>query len=259
MGAASLSRAPHLLAPSTPILVRFSNFAAVPGLSDGDSFASPRGMAIKFFLPDGAETDIVVHSYDGFPAATPEAFLRFLRAVRDPEDLAALAAIDPAVRAFLAHPKPAPVSYATENYFGVTAFVFNNAAGRRQVGRYRVLPAAGAAWLTAQDAARSDADYLATELRERLADQPAQFRLMVQLAAPGDLTKDGSRPWPDDRSVVDLGTLTLRHLSMPSDSAQPNLRFVPTSLVAGIEPSDDPMLLSRTLAYDISAERRSRP
>jgi catalase len=257
--AARISRAAHFAGPGIPVLVRFSNFAAVPGLPDGHPAASPRGMAIRFLLPDGAETDIVAHSYNGFPAATPEAFLRFLRSLPDAGALAALAAAEPAVRDFLAHPKPAPASYASENFFGVTAFVFVDAEGRRRAGRYRIQPLDGAAWLTATEATAREADYLTAEMRTRLAAGPAGFRLLLQIAAPGDGTDDGSRPWPEDRPCIELGTLSLQRLAAHPDRERTDLRFVPTSLVAGIEPSEDPMLLARTLSYDISAERRARP
>jgi catalase len=36
-----------------PVVVRFSDFAGVPSIPDTDPRASPRGMAIKFKLPDG--------------------------------------------------------------------------------------------------------------------------------------------------------------------------------------------------------------
>ncbi|RMI27090.1 catalase [Pseudoroseomonas wenyumeiae] len=257
--AAHLSRAAHFTGAATPVLARFSNFAAIPGLPDGHPAASPRGLAVKFLLPDGGETDIVAHSFNGFPAATPEAFLCFLRSLPDAARLEALAAAEPAVRRFLDTPKPPPASYASENYFGVTAFVFVDAAGRRRHGRYRILPQAGAAWLTPEAAAAREPGYLAAELRSRLAAGPVALRLMLQLAAPGDQTADGSHPWPEDRPLAELGALSLHRLAGAPDAARPDLRFVPTSLVAGIEPSDDPMLLARTLAYDVSAERRARP
>ena len=79
--AASVSRAPHLQNVSVPTTVRFSDFAGVPTVSDGDPLASPRGMAIKFHLPGGIDTDIVAQSYDGFPVRTAEEFLVFVRAL----------------------------------------------------------------------------------------------------------------------------------------------------------------------------------
>lgn len=254
--AAALSRAVHLQGKTVPILARFSNFAAVPGLPDGHPNASPRGLAIKFLLPDGAETDIVAHSYAGFPAGTPAEFLAFLRALPDPAALAAYAAAHPAARAFLDHPKPTPASYGTEAYFGVNAFIFTNAAGRSRYGRYSIVPAAGASHLSAEEAAARPPGFLARELAERMRNGPVKFRLVVQLAKEGDPITDGTAPWPADRPLLELGTLSLRVLVPEDDPRQAELTFVPTNLVGGIAPSADPMLAARTQAYRISAERR---
>ena len=66
--AATLSKAPHLQSGTTvPVTVRFSDFAGVPTIPDTDPNASPRGMAVKFKLPDGSNSDLVMHSYNGFP------------------------------------------------------------------------------------------------------------------------------------------------------------------------------------------------
>ena len=255
-GAPQLSRAPHLGGAEIPVLVRFSNFAAVPGLPDGHPDASPRGMAIKFLLPDGSDTDIVAHSYDGFPAGTPEDFLAFLRAVPDPAQRAAFAAGHPAAQAFLDHPKPAPESYGTEAYFGVTAFRFTNAAGALRHGRYRITPLAGLSHLDAGQADARPPAYLTAELEDRLRKGPVLFRIAVQLAEEGDPVDDGSRPWPEGRPEVEIGTLAVLRPVPESDARQHDLTFVPTNLVGGIAPSADPMLKARTQSYRISADRR---
>jgi len=64
--------------------------------------------------------------------------------------------------------------------------------------------------------------------------------------------------WAEDRSVVEIGTITLRTLaSGPKVTEQP-LFFTPLNLVSGIASSDDPLLAARTRAYRISFERRSK-
>jgi glucose/arabinose dehydrogenase len=68
-----------------PITVRFSDFAGVPTVSDADSLASPRDMAMKFPLPGQIDTDRVAESYDGFPTRTAEELLEFGRAGAQPE------------------------------------------------------------------------------------------------------------------------------------------------------------------------------
>ena len=257
--AAALTRAVHLNGAAVPVIVRFSNFAGIPDVADGASEASPRGMAIRFQLPDGIDTDIVAHSYNGFPAATPEEFVSFLHAVAKPDTLATFAQTRPAVQAFLAASKPTPASYATEAYFGVNAFRFTNAAGSSKYGRYRLIPMAGESHLTAEQAEGKPKGFLLDELATRLAGGPVGFRLVVQLAVDGDAIEDGSIPWPSERPAVELGTIALRTLAPEQPHIQQALRFVPTSLVSGIEPSKDPMLLARTQAYRVSAERRAGP
>ena len=77
--ARGLTRAPHVQRPSTPVTVRFSDFAGFPTVADNDpQNASPRGCAIRFHLADHVHTDIVAHSHDGFPVRTAEEFLEFL-------------------------------------------------------------------------------------------------------------------------------------------------------------------------------------
>ena len=82
------------------------------------------------------------------------------------------------------------------------------------------------------------------------------FHLKAQLAAPGDNTKDPSQPWPDNRKVVDLGTLTIDKAVPDSLAAQKKLLFLPGELTDGIELSDDPLVGTRDGAYAVSFSRR---
>ena len=76
--AASLTRAPHLHRDSTPVTVRFSNFAGIPTIADNDpQGAGPRGFAVRFHLAEHVHTDIVAHSVDDFPTRTAEGLLEF--------------------------------------------------------------------------------------------------------------------------------------------------------------------------------------
>ena len=133
-----------------PITVRFSDFAGVPTVSDGDPLASPRGMAIKFHLPGGIDTDIVAQSYDGFPVRTAEEFLVFVRAlaasgpgVPNPKPIANFLASHPQAKRFAEAPKPAPASFATESYYAVNAFRFTNREGAGRDGPLPDSPGGG--------------------------------------------------------------------------------------------------------------------
>ena len=79
--AATLTRAPHVHRPTTPVTVRYSDATGVPTIPDNDPANSgPRGIAIRFHLADHVHTDIVAHSTNGFPVRTGEEFVQFLRA-----------------------------------------------------------------------------------------------------------------------------------------------------------------------------------
>ena len=83
------------------------------------------------------------------------------------------------------------------------------------------------------------------------------FHLMVQLAAPGDLTNDATKPWPSDRKTVELGELTIDKAVPNSAEAQKTLLFQPGHVTDGIEPSDDPLIDVRDGAYAVSFSRRN--
>jgi catalase len=61
------------------VTVRFSNGNPNPRCPDAAQ-DDPRGMAVKFYLPDGSTTDIACQSWPVFLAGTPEGFLGLLRA-----------------------------------------------------------------------------------------------------------------------------------------------------------------------------------
>ncbi|HEY0257735.1 MAG TPA: catalase family peroxidase [Candidatus Methylacidiphilales bacterium] len=262
--AASLSRAAHFQGDRIPVTVRFSNSTGLPTIPDGDPNASPRGLAIKFHLPGDAATDVLGHSFNGFPVGTAEEFLTFLRAVAttppgaEPSDeLKAFLSNHPQALAFAVTPKPAPVSFATISYFGVNAFRFINAAGDVKLGRYFIRPVAGEHYLTPETASTQPPDYLSEEIVARLSTGAAQFRLMIQIAAPGDPTHDASLSWPSDRQEVEAGLLSITETVPDSATLQRSLIFDPVRLTDGIELSDDPLPAVRSGVYSVSYRRRN--
>jgi catalase len=262
--AASISRAPHLQKSPIPLTVRFSDFAGIPTVPDGDPLASPKGMAVKFHLPGGTDTDLVAQSYDGFPVRTAEEFLEFVRAlaasgprVPSPKPIDTFGASHPQARRFVEAPKPTPASFATESYYAVNAFRFVDQKGTARSGRYRIRSLGGEKYLSPADAAAQPPDFLFHEIEQRLAKGLTTFRLYVQIAAEGDRTDDGSIPWPGDRPQVELGTIEVKAVVANSNAEERKLVFDPTRLVDGIELSDDPLPLARSAIYAISYRRRN--
>ena len=104
--------------------------------------------------------------------------------------------------------------------------------------------------------AKQPPNFLMDEMKDRLSKGPVEFRLIVQLAAAGDSTTDATKVWPDDRSTVELGAISITRVDPKSDDVQRALAFDPTNLIEGIELSDDPMLPMRSSVYALSAKRR---
>jgi catalase len=246
-----------------PVTVRFSDAGGLPDINDAAPAANPHGMAIKFHLPNGGESDMVVNSLKFFPVATPEEF----------RDLQLAAATTPPgspksaqFKAFLdSHPSVGkavatlgiPASFADEQYYGINAFVFTNKKGRKQAVRYIVEPEK-IVHLSTEEAAKKSPNYLMDDLSVRLAKGPVTFHIKAQLAADGDSTKDPTQPWPEDRKVIDLGVLTIDKSVADSIEAQKKLLFLPGRLTAGIEPSDDPLIAARDSSYAVSFGRRNK-
>ena len=265
-GAASLSKAGHLVAGKTvPVVVRFSNGTGVPTLPDADPNASPHGIAIRFKLAGGANTDIVSISSNGFPVATPEEFVSLLQAigmsgpgVAKPTPIEQFMGSHPVALKWATTPRPAPVSFATLAFYGVNAFKFTNAKGQSHYVRYQIVPAGGEQVLSDADAAKAAPNYLMDELPARVAKGPVKFKLLAQVAEPGDAINDGSIVWPNERKLVVLGTISLTKAAVDQAKEQKPLLFNPLALTAGIEPSADPVLLIRPAAYGVSYAQRAQ-
>jgi catalase len=245
-----------------PVTVRFSNFAGVPTVPDTDTLASPRGMAIRFKLPDGTDSDLVAHSFNGFPTPTTDDFRQLLIAIAGSGPQAAKpTALDryldahPIAKTFLTTKKGPPVSYATLPYFGVNSFKFTNAAGASRFARYQIIPVAGEQLLDKDQVASAGPNYLIEEIGKRVAAAPVRFKLVAQLAEGGDKIDDPSIAWPDTHKTIDLGEIVIDRPVANNDAEQRALLFLPTALPAGIEPAD-PMLTARSEAYPISFSRR---
>jgi catalase len=223
----------------------------------------PRGIAIKYHLPGGTDTDMVTNSFKFFPVGTGEDFRDLLQAiVASPPDAPKPTKLE---QFFASHPNapkaigslPIPDSFADEEYHGIDAFVFVNKSGQRQAVRYVIAPEK-VVHITPEEAAKEPPDYLFDQLAKRFAEKPVVFHVKAQLAEPDDATQDASQPWPENRKVVDLGTLTLTRVVPDSAQVEKRLLFLPTNLTPGIELSDDPLPTVRAAAYGVSFGRRSQ-
>jgi catalase len=260
--AKGLSKAPHFGGAAVPVTVRFSDFTGIPDIPDNTADASPRGLALKFKLPDGSDSDIVSHSFNGFPVATAEEFVTLLRAIaasgpkaEKPTALDKYFGDHPIAKTFLTTQKPGPVSFATLPYFGVNSFAFIDAKNALTTVRYRFVPRAGEQILSEADAKAKGPNYLTPEINERVAKASVAFDWFAQIAEPGDAIANPSIAWPETRKLVKLGTITVNRVASDQAALDKATIFLPGNVPAGIEAAD-PMIEHRTAAYPISFGER---
>src|SRR5439155_11227263 len=107
------------------VTVRFSNGGAKPDGKDA-AVGDGRGMAVKFYLPDGSTADIVSLSLPVFFVRTPEEFLEFtLARAESMEKVGEFVGTHPATAAALQLIVPTlvpPRSYATLAYNSIHSF-----------------------------------------------------------------------------------------------------------------------------------------
>jgi catalase len=255
--ASGLTTAQHLQDDPVRVTARFSNGGGDPGIPD--YAREGRGLAVKFYLPDGRKTDIVALSLPCFFVRTPEDFLSFTQARQDPERLMpdwlgshpeALTAIQAALGA------DPPASYATCAYNSIHSFRWTDAGGESRFVRYRWEPEAGVQTLSGEDAKARGRDYLQEEIHQR---GESAFRLVVAIAADDDPVDDPTVAWPDERECAEVGRLVLDGPELEREQGGDVLVFDPARVIDGIELSGDPILRFRSEAYSVSVARRVSP
>ena len=259
--AASLTKAMHLQKSKSKIVVRFSDFTGIPDIPDNVGGANPRGFAIKFIMPDGQTTDIVGHSFNGFPTANSDQFRELLLAIgasgpdaSKPNALDSFLSTHPIAKTFLTTQK-LPVSYATISYYGVNSFKFTNIDGKTHFVRYQFVPEEGENLLTPEQFEQAGPQYLRTEIKQRIASKPIRFRFNAEIAIDGDDIENPAVAFPAAREKVLLGYIDIKTLAANSTSEDKALSFSPNNIPEGIETAD-PMLNFRGKAYPISVKER---
>jgi len=261
--AKSLSSALHFQTESSPVTFRFSDFTGIPDIPDTLGAANPRGLAIKFHLSDGISTDIVSHSFDGFPVSTTDEFREFLLAISKsgpdaphPSPIEQFLSTHPIAKTFLTTQKKPSVSYATLNYYGVNTFQLTNKEQQSHLIRYQFIPEGGEEFLKPDELKKSGPNYLSQEIIKRITKGPVRYKMYAQLSEDGDKTQDPGIAWPKNRKRILLGILTISSISENSVPEDRSLLFNPGNLTPGIKIADQ-MLLDRMKSYPVSVAERN--
>src|SRR5260221_9269678 len=122
--ASALSRAALFDGSRIPVTVRFSNDGGFPSVPDGAP-SNPKGMAIKFHMPGGAEVDMVILAVKFFPVATGEEFRDLLVSISEsppgppkPSKLDQFSASHPTFPASFGS-APIPYTFAVQSYTAI--------------------------------------------------------------------------------------------------------------------------------------------
>lgn len=265
---AALSTAELFHADRIDVVVRLSNGGASPYLADriDGKRGNPLGIGVRFELPSGDHSTWTALNLAAFPPRTPDDFHSMVVNTRSavpggsPNPGRMLAFLAPRMPRVLrgiqaaATLKP-PVSFATARFNGFHAYYLVDADGRRQAFRFRFMPVAGIANIDPEDNAVLPPQYVISEIRNRVAQAPVAWKLVLQLAQAGDEIDDLRVLWPESRPQVVAGELVIDRPHEDSELVDEWV-FDPTRMPAGIELSDDPLLHFRSEAYWESHRRR---
>ncbi len=258
------SRSTLFSSNSVPVVARFS--LAGGNAEAPDTTKNPRGMALEFRLPGGALQHITMLNTPVFGAKTPQTFVDLHRALKpdpntgkpDPEKMKAFRASHPdslAQAAFLASHNP-PTSFANSTYFGIHTFKFINQEGKTTLVRWRFSPQDGERQLSDAELKSAPANFLEQDLIARTKTGPLRWNMLVSIGEPGDVEDDPTVAWPENRKVIEAGTLTLSTAQPQQGGVCEKINFDPLVMADGIAPTNDPILLFRSPAYAVSFGKR---
>lgn len=261
--AARYSKAALFKPGSYPVTGRLSIVGGDPAVNDARG--NLRSLAL-LVVADGQVWKTSMNSIPVFPVSTPEALLEQLRAsVPDkttgrpaPSRVQAFRDRHPETQGFRDWLTVTPPSSGYDNgtYYSVNAFRFIDAQGQAHAVRWSMDPEARYAPQAVGASGVSDPDTLSFSLAQRLQQAPVRWHLNVTFAEPGDPINDATRLWPADRLRINAGVLVIKSHQSQIDGPCRDVDFNPLVLPAGIEPSDDPLLMARAAAYAESRDRR---
>src|SRR6267378_45732 len=137
--AARLSRSALFNGIPIPVTARFSDGSGMPTVPDG-SPAMPRGIAIKYHLAGGGDTDMVTNSFKFFPVGTGEDFRDLLQAITEsppdaphPNKVEQFFGSHRKARKAIGSP-PTPDSPAEKKSHGIDASIFERKGAKRRAG-----------------------------------------------------------------------------------------------------------------------------
>jgi catalase len=252
----------------TDMLARFSTVAGERG--SPDTWRDPRGFALKFYTSQG-NYDMVGNNTPVFFIRDPMKFQHFIRSqkrradnnLRDHDmqwDFWTLSPETAHQVTWLMGDRGIPKSWRQMDGFSSHTYMWVNAKGQKFWVKYHFKTDQGVDFLPQAEADRlagADSDYHMRDLFEAIErGQHPTWTLKMQIMPfdeartyrfnPFDLTK----VWPhSDYPLIEVGRMTLNRNPTDNHTEIEQAAFEVNSLVPGIGPSPDKMLLGRIFSY----------
>ncbi len=262
--ARALSTASAFSGKPVPVVVRLSVGGANPKAPDNAK--SQRNLALQFNLPNDERWQMGNISAPVFGASSPQQFFGRLASLQpdpltkmpDAAKVKAFADANPEVLLQGKHyaSQPVPASFGSVNYWGVHAFGFVNAGGKKQFGKWIFEPVGGVQGLTDDEAKTKGPSFLFDDLRQRVKDGKVAFNFNLELAQAEDKIDSATVPLPEGRKKVNMGLLRLTSVAEDGGGECLTITYNPMVLPKGVEPSADPMIAARAAPYGIGLSRR---
>jgi catalase len=255
-----------------------------------DDGATPKGIAIRFKIDQHTHTDLIAHSFNGFPAKDGEGFMGFLKAFRNFKTaefllkkakeaggdfskelelfqkagaaFQAFLGANPAAAAFALSEKPCPINYGTIKYYEVNTHVLTNKDGKTTNVRYRLDPVDGEHLHphVKEDLEKLGKDYLEDDLKHRFPEKPILIKIQAHIANHDDNLVDATVPYKST-TFVEIGQLEINKVADDNVAISKQIAFSPTPEnggIKGITSSKDPLIQTRKGVYWISADQRRK-
>lgn len=262
--ASILSRASVFAPGETPVIGRFAIAGGNPAAPD---YAVPvRSLALAFQLANGEQWRTGMNAMPFFPVSTAQQFYDLqVASLPDPatgkpnaEKFNAFVQRNPEIKPFLAWAKQniPSSSWASDRFNSLNAFRFLDKSGAAHLVRWSMVP--HTAWQPIGAAQKSDKDFLQQDIRQRLAQGPLQWDLLITVAGKDDDGRRASQAWPADRQTINAGTLELTQAIAQQQGPCNDINYDPLILPDGIAASDDPLLNARSAAYAKSYNARTQ-
>ena len=257
------TRAVHLQGDEVPVTVRVSKGGGDPFAHFGNTV----GMAVRFYLPNGRVTNLVMLSQLLFVVNSLEQLHGILEAAlplapggpMNKEGLMAFVARNPNTAAVLQmrSQTPAPAGFPWCAFHAVHAFRWIAEDGTETVVRCHWEPVAGVRFREIKELSAEDAEVLFNDLEAQVAQGPVEWDLVLEFAEPGDPINDATALWPEDRRRETVGRLRVVAPTTEAEIGDLVMNHDPTVLTDGIEATDDPILQIRRGIYEVSAAQRT--